>query len=189
MSEHVRFPICIYTYTFEPAFVTGSRSYENLRSAFSWVLTFKSVNRFSLWESGWEPVWHLRTPYFHRHHHDVPIGSRDDLMMFPLVHMMISWCSHWFTWWSHDVPIGSHDDLMMFWCCSYLVHMMFTWCFDDDVVPIVVSRCIIICSPVAGRVPIPLVHKYDEWMIIFNCSMHTHMLEILIMQHVCNVWK
>jgi hypothetical protein len=38
----------IYMYTFEPVLVTGSRLGENLRSVFSSILTFKSVNRFSL---------------------------------------------------------------------------------------------------------------------------------------------
>jgi hypothetical protein len=75
--------ICMYT--FEPAFITGSRSYENLGSVFSWVLTFKSVNWFSLWESDENRDENrfgiIGTPCFHRHHHDVPIGSRDDLMM------------------------------------------------------------------------------------------------------------
>jgi len=53
--------IYIYMYTFESVLMTGSRSCENLRL----VITFKSVNRFSLWEPGWEPGWesgqHLRT--------------------------------------------------------------------------------------------------------------------------------
>ncbi len=59
MREYVR--LSIYIHTFELLLITGFRSCENLRSVFSLVLTFKSVNGSSLWEPGWEPGQHLRT--------------------------------------------------------------------------------------------------------------------------------
>ncbi len=49
---------------------------------------------------------HIYSPCFHWHHHDVPIGSCDDLMM-------LTWCFD-------VVPIGSHDVHITFWkCCSH----------------------------------------------------------------------
>jgi hypothetical protein len=93
---------------------------------------------------------YLYSPSFHRHRHDVPIGSRDDLMMLltwcldvvpfgshdvNVIHITFGCCSFWFTW----CDCHSHHILMLFLLVD-MMWMSFTSHFD--VVPIVISRCI-----------------------------------------------